>query len=221
MWWNTAKEAYHLFCAFANWKRFHVLFLNHYITSVLLSGCFCLHFRIYCPPQNFQINWRKFVPFYWRWREKKPKAMDGFGKFQEHEKLEFLLTFTSCSCYLFHTAYSVILYNYFTECCRAIQEEWGRAGFGLFRPSLSRLGSCGFSKRMRIPVPARVTVERWLCFVAGWWAAFCETEADSRDGGPLQLDQKSSCESRRCQTNGRHVSAACRYGTNSIFQGFQ
>lgn len=54
--------------------------------------------------------------------------MDGFGKFQEHEKLEFLLTFTSCSCYLIRTAYAVILYNYFTECCRAIQEEWGRAG---------------------------------------------------------------------------------------------
>ena len=49
--------------------------------------------------------------------------MDGFGKFQEHEKLEFLLTFTSCSFYLFRTAYAVILYNYFTECCRAIQEE--------------------------------------------------------------------------------------------------
>ena len=97
----------------------------------------------------------------------------------------------------------------------------GGQGFALFRLSLSRVGSSGFSKRMRIPVPARVTVERWLCSVPGWWAAFCETEADSRDGGPLQLDQKSSCESRRCQTNGRHVSAACRYGTNSIFQGFQ
>ena len=97
----------------------------------------------------------------------------------------------------------------------------GGQGFALFRLSLSRVGSSGFSKRMRIPVPARVTVERWLCSVPGWWAAFCETEADSRDGGPFQLDQKSSCESRRCQTNGRHVSAACRYGTNSIFQGFQ
>lgn len=36
-------------------------------------------------------------------------------------------------------------------------------GFALFRLSLSRVGSSGFSKRMRIPVSARVTVERWLC----------------------------------------------------------
>lgn len=191
------------------------------MVSVLLSGRFCLHFRIYCPPQNFQIIWRKFVPFYWRWREKKPKAMDGFGKSRSMSNLSFswLSPHAVATCFVLPTPsfYITTLLNV----AGRFKRSRGGQGFALFRLSLSRVGSSGFSKRMRIPVPARVTVERWLCSVPGWWAAFCETEADSRDGGPLQLDQKSSCESRRCQTNGRHVSTACRYGTNSIFQGFQ